>query len=771
MGATMVGARVRRREDPRLLRGQGGFVDDLNLPGMLHLSVIRSPFGHARIRSIDLSGVRSAPGVVDAFAVTDAFPEPPTFPVLIPVPSLKPCPQYPLARDTVRYVGEPVAVVVATDRATAEDAAELAEIDYEPLPAVVDYDAAQEPGAAQLHDTVPDNVAARWTDETGDVDAAFAAADTVVHDRLRMQRYTGVPMETRGVLATHEPVTGELTIWSSGQWPHTQRGLTAALLGLEEQRVRVVQPDVGGGFGVKVELYPEDLLVPLAAIRTGRPVKWIEDRREHLLGIVHAREMAFDLELALRSDGTILGLRGTIVSDQGGYFRALGVINASLAITGLPGPYVIPAYRAEMICVLTNKSPCSPYRGAGGPEATFARERLFDLAAAELGMDPAELRMKNLVPPESMPYDAGLTSVEAHVVYDSGDFPAGLRQALDNAGYRDFRAAQALARAQGRMPGMGICVYVQLASVGPYESAEVRVDPAGKITVVSGAAPQGQGTGTALAQVVADQLDIPFDDINVVFADTQRIPFGVGTYASRNAVMAGSAAMRAAEKVRAKALDLAAHLLEVDHNDLEWVDGAARVTGVPEKSLTIGQLAAAATPGGSRPDGMDPGLEARHYYEQHEAPFSFGVHLCEVEVEPETGQVEVKRYVVVNDCGRMINPMIVEGQITGGVAQGLGGALLEELVYDEEGQLRTTSLLDYQLPSSLDLPSLEISHVESVSPLNPLGVKGIGEGGAIAGHTAVANAVADAIAHTGGRVTTTPLRPALVWKLMNGKAE
>ena len=767
MGSAMMGARVRRLEDPRHLRGEASFVDDLQLPGTLQAAIVRSPHAHARIGGIDIAAARALPGVVDVFCLADAWKEPPMIPVLVGVPSLLPCTQYPLARDTVRYVGEPVAVVVAESRAIAEDAADLVEVDYEPLPALADPVSAQADGAVLLHDTVPGNVAARWRDDVGDADAAFRAADWVVRDQFRMQRYTGVPLETRGVLATRDPVLGELTIWASGQWPHTARALTAALLGLEERHVRVIQPDVGGGFGVKADLYPEDLLIQLAAMRVNRPVKWIEDRREHFLGIVHAREMSFDIEMAFKSDGTILGLRAHIVSDQGGYFRTLGTINASLAITGLPGPYRVGSYAAEIVCVLTNKSPCSPYRGAGGPEATYARERLLDVAARELGMDPAELRLKNLLPPEALPYDTGLVSVESNVVFDSGDFPAALRQALDKFGYAGFRKAQAEARAAGRLRGLGICVYIQMASVGPYESAEVRVDGSGSVTVVSGAAPQGQGTGTALAQVVADQLDVPLDKIKVVFADTARIPFGVGTYASRNAVMAGSATMIAAKRVREKATDLAAHLFEASAVDIEWVDGSAQIVGVPGKEYTLAQLATAAAPGGSRPPGMDPGLEIRNYFEESRTPFSYAVHLAEVDIAPETGAVQVVRYLVVNDAGRLINPTIVEGQIVGGIAQGLGGALLEELIYDEQGQLVTASLVDYPLPTSLDMLNVEISHLESASSLNPLGVKGVGEGGAIGAHAAIANAVEDAIAHTGARVRETPLRPSAVWKLLH----
>jgi carbon-monoxide dehydrogenase large subunit len=767
MGATMMGARVKRLEDPRLLRGQASFVDDLRLPGVLHAAILRSSHAHARIRKIDLSAVRAAPGVVDAFCLADVWQNPPAIPVLVGVPSLLPCLQHPLAGETVRYVGEAVAVVVALDRALAEDALDVAEVDYDPLPGLADAERALAAGSQLLHDTAPGNVAARWTQGFGDVKGAFKEADHVVHERLRMQRYSGVPLETRGILASPDPVSGELTIWASGQWPHTARSLTAAALGIDERRVRCILPDVGGGFGVKCDLYPEDILIPLAAMRLNRPVKWIEDRREHFLSSVHAREMTFDLELALKSDGTILGLRGQIISDQGAYVRTLGMVNASLAITGLPGPYNIKNYSAEVVCVLTNKSPTSTYRGAGAPEGTYGRERLLDIAAHQIGFDPAELRLKNLLPPEALPYNTGLVNVEAAVTYDSGDFPAALRQALEKANYTEFRKTQSQARSEGRLRGVGLCVYVQQAAIGPFESAEVRVDEDGNVNIVSGAAPQGQGTGTVLAQIVADQLEVPLERVSVAFGDTARIPFGVGTYASRNAVMAGSATLGAAQRLREKAIQVAAHLFEVSSGDVEWKDGIARIVGVPGKGYTLAELAEAARPGGNRPPGMEPGLEARYYFEKKQSPFSYGVHVAEVDVERETGDVKLRRYVVVNDCGRMINPMIVEGQIAGGVAQGAGGALLEELVYDEQGQLLTASLLDYPLPTSLDLPSIEISHLVSPSDLNPLGVKGVGEGGAIGAHAAVTNAVADAIAHTGARVRQTPLRPAFVWKLMN----
>ena len=769
MGATsMMGARVQRLEDPRHLRGEANFVDDIKLPNIAQAAVLRSPYAHARIKSIDLSAALSMPGVIGAYTLADLWPGgAPSIPVLRPVPGIHDCPQYALAKDAVRYVGEGVVVVVADSRAQAEDAMDMIEVDYEPLAAVADYDSAMAEGAVALHDTVPGNVAARWTQGVGDLEKAFAEADRVISDTFSMQRYTGMPMETRGILATIDATTAELTIWPSGQWPHTQRLMTAMLLGIDEASIRVIQPDVGGGFGVKLDIYPEDLLIPLLARRLGRAVKWIEDRQEHLLSVIHSRQMQFRMDLALKNDGTILGLRAQVLCDNGGYMRTLGPVNLSLAICSLCGPYRVPSYEADALCVLTNKSPCSPYRGAGCPESAFARERLFDTASRELGMDPAEFRMKNLVPPDAMPYVTGMVSVEANVTYDSGDFPQALGEALGKFGYSEFRERQAKDREAGKLRGAGMCVYAQMAGVSGFESAEVSVDYGGKVTVVTGAAPNGQGHATALSQVVADVLEVPLERINVVFADSGRIPFGAGTFGSRTAVMAGNAAHEATIRVRDKAKLIAADMFEASVEDVEWREGGANIVGVPEKRVTLDVLAQAARPGGKRPQGMEPGLEGRFYFESGVSPFAYGAHIAEVEVDPETGNVKVERYVVVTDCGVIINPLLVEGQIVGGVAQGLGGALYEELAYDSEGQLLNANLLDYQLPTSLDLPTIEISHIMSPSPLNPLGVKGTAEGGAIAAHAVIANAVEDAIAHTGARVHETPLKPSTVWKLLN----
>jgi len=761
------GARARRSSDPRLLTGRGAYVDDLTLPGLLHMTVWRSPIAHATVGAIDLRRALALPGVVDAFDLSAFGPSPPSFPALLTHESLKLCPQYPLARDRVRYVGEGVAVVVAEQRALAEDALELIDVSLEGLEPVASTDVALSASAPQLHDDALGNVCAEWTLRLGDAENAFKHADVIVRDRLSVQRYTGVPIETRGVVAHEDPISGELVIWVSGQWPHTTRSLAARMLGLAEERIRVVAPDVGGGFGVKEEFYPEDLLVPFASRRLGRPVKWIEDRREHFLSVVHAREQIHDLELAVQRDGTIVGLRDRIVTDMGGYVRALGFVNPSLAAASVPGPYRIADIRIDSLAVVTTKSPVSPYRGAGQPEATFARERLLDIAALELGLDPADIRRRNLLPPEALPFDTGISSVDGPVRFDSGDFPRALETALELLDYPRLRQTQVIARQAGRLPGLGLAVYAQITGTGPFEGADVRVSPDGRVTVNTGAVEIGQGLTTALAQVVAQELGLPLERIHVLCGDTARIPHGVGTFASRGAVMAGNAVAAAAIQVRTKAVELAAHVLEVSADDIEWRDGAAWVRGVSGRAVSLAELAEASRPGdGHRPAGMLPGLEARHYFESDAPPFAYGVHAVVVDVDPETGAVRLERYVVVSDSGRLINPMIAEGQIIGGVAQGLGGALFEQLVYDADGQLLSSSLLDYALPTARDVPNIEMVHLQIPSPLNPLGVKGLGEGGAVGAHAAVANAVADALLPLGITIRSTPLSPGVLGVLM-----
>ena len=758
------GQRVRRFEDPRLRAGNGAFLEDLRLPGLLHAAFVRSPYAHARIGSIPTEAATDVPGVVGVFTADD-FDLRPT-PTVVPHPAYRPCSQPPLASGKVRFVGEPLAVVVARDRYAAEDgaAAIAAEVDLEPLDVVTDAFEALAPDAPILHEELGENVAGAWDVSVGDADAAFARADRVVRGRFDVQRYTGMPIETRGVMAMVDPISGRLTVWSSTQWPHTVRQALAESLGRPEHRIRVIAPDLGGGFGVKQDIYPEETIIPLVAERLGQPVKWIETRREHFTGTAHSRQQAHEIELAVTNDGIVLGLRAVVTSDLGAYTRGLAVLCPSITAGSLLGPYRIKHYRCDVRCALTNKAPTGAYRGAGGPEAVFALERAMDRVAQELGLDPAEVRRRNFIRPDEFPWHTGLGTAQLPVVYDSGEYEAGLDRALELADYAGWRAKQRAARAEGRYIGVGLASYVLLGGLGPYESAEVRVDPSGDVVVTTGALPHGQGTDTALSQIVADELQTVPERVAVLHGDTDQIPYGIGTYASRNAVVAGSAVAVATRLVREKALTLAAHLLETGETDLELVDGAYRVRGIPERSVTLGQVAAAAAPDRSLPAGMEPELAARHYFQAPLPTFSSGTQVAVVEVDADSGQVAILDYVSVNDAGPLINPTIVDGQIQGGIAQGIGGALYEEIVYDEIGQ-PAGSFLDYAIPRAADVPDVRQDHHFTPSPLNPLGVKGLGEGGTLAPPPVLAGAVEDALAPLGVRVTRTPLTAAHVWRL------
>jgi carbon-monoxide dehydrogenase large subunit len=766
------GRPLRRLEDPRLLRGRGAFLDDLRVPDLRHVAFVRSIYPHARFR-VDAAAARAMAGVMGIFEAGDI----PTatgaiaIPPVIAHPALRACQHPLLARDTVRYVGEPIAAVVASDRYAAEDAAAAVRIEYDPLPVVLDARLAVAPDAPVLHDHLGDNLAADFTEQVGDADAAFRAAEVVTRGRYYVQRYSGVPLETRGVIAAHDPGTGDLTVWSSTQWPHTLRDVLRDVLRLDEHTIRVVAPDVGGGFGVKQEIYPEELVLPLLAMRLSRPVKWVETRREHLTTAAHAREQWHEIELAAKRDGTLLGMRAEILADMGAYSRSLGVLCPSITAASLPGPYRLRHYACRVRAALTCKAPAAAYRGAGQPEAVFATERALDHLAQELGMDPAELRRRNFIRRDEFPWDVGTGSAQVPVVYDSGDHEGALDAALTLARYAERRREQAAERAkgtQGRLLGIGLAASVSLTGLGPHEGATLRVDATGKAQLITGASPHGQGTATALAQIVADELGLTPDDVAVRHGDTARISFGVGTYASRNAVVAGSAALVAAQAVADKARRLAAHLLEVDAADLELVAGAVRVRGVPHRQLALGQLARAAAPGQPLPAGMDPGLEATHYFAAPRPTFAAGLHVAVVDVERATGRIAIVDYVIANDSGRLINPLIVEGQIHGGVAQGVGGALYEELAYDEHGQPRAQSLLDYALPNAEQVPAMRIAHLETPSALNPLGVKGVGEAGALAPPAAIVAAVEDALRPFGARITSTPLRPEDVLRLIGG---
>jgi carbon-monoxide dehydrogenase large subunit len=775
MGAKYFGASVARREDPRLLRGEGRFVDDIKLPGLLHAAFVRSPHAHARIRAIRTAAAAALPGVTRVFtfdglarwlAPLPLFGAvPPGLGARVTVRMAQP-PQHALARDVVRHVGEIVAMVVADSRAVAEDACDLVEVDYEPLPAVVDMVAACEPGSPRVHASTDGNVAVHFATGFGDVDAAFREAAVRVRETIRVQRYVGMPLETRGVVAQWDARDGSLTTWNSTQVVHfVQQGLAGAL-GLAPHKVRVVAPDVGGGFGTKATGYPEDLLVPAAAIACRRPVKWTEDRREHMVAAAHARHQVHDIEIAARRDGTMLAVRDRIWVDLGAY-NVWGIVLPYNTVAHLLGPHRVPGLAVECRGVLTHKTPNAPYRGAGRPETVFAMDRIVDRLARALDLDPAELRRRNYLGAADLPYELHIPYRDGNrLIYDSGDFRANLDAALQAIDYPARRREQAELREQGVYRGLGISGYVEGTAIGPYEGAAVRLDASGRAVVATGAASQGQGHETSFAQIAADALGVPLDWVTVVGGDTAAIPFGIGTFASRSAVNAGSSIHEAAGRVRDKLVAAAAALFEAAPADVEIADGVASVAGVPGSALPLGQVIQRALPTFARPGAAPADFEATVYHHQPTVTYTSAVHVALVEVDAGTGAVRLLRYVVAHDCGKLINPTIVEGQIHGGVAQGVGGGLLEEMVYDAEGQLLTGSFMDYLVPTSMELPPIETVHLEYPSPRNPLGIKGIGEGGAISPPAAIANAVEDALAPFGVRVTSAPLGPSAVLGLI-----
>ncbi len=756
-----VGARVLRKEDRRLVTGRGRYVADVHVPGALHAAILRSPHAHARIGAIDAARAGALPGVVGVFTAAD-LGAPRHIPVRLgPRPAKIPGLQPLLATDRVRYVGEPVAVVVARDRYVAEDALELIDVAWEPLPAITDALRAQDAGAPRLHDGVEGNVVQRFTVHTGDPDGAMAAAEVRVRERFRVQRHTAVPMETRGVLAVYDAGTRMLTLYGPTKAPYFTRRTIADLLEHPEHLVHVVRVDVGGGFGVRGEFYPEDAVIPWLARRLGRPVQWIEDRREHLLATNHSREQVHDVEIGLRRDGTIVALTDVITWDLGAYVRTNGFVPPELAIALFPGPYRVKSYRGEARCVFTNKTPSGTYRGPGRYEGTFVRERLLDLVARTLGLDPAEVRRRNFVLPGDMPYDVGTGSFAQPTTYDSGDYPGAFATALEAIDYDGVRREQAALRARGRYVGVGVGCMIEKSGLGPWESARAEIDGSGELTLYAGVASLGEGLETTLAQLCADELGVRAEDVRMVYGDTALVPYGMGAYASRGATVGGGAVVRAGRDLREKVLDLAAHLLEVDRRDVVVEDGRAHVRGLSERAVTFKDLARAAAPGQRLPAGMAPGLSALAFFEAPKMVYPYGTHAAVVEVDPDTGAVTILKYVIAYDVGRAINPMIVEGQLVGALAQGIGGALLEELVYDADGQLLTTSFMDYLLPTSMEMPRETVARIleDAPSPLMPLGIKGAGEGGSTGAGAALANAVADALVPFGEHITALPLSP------------
>jgi len=777
-----VGRPLRRREDARLLTGRGLYVADLDLPGMLHAAFVRSPLAHARIRAVDLSRAKAAPGVVYALSGIElARLLPPVSDTQLALPKKWTAqvqhsflnPQQPLlAHDKVRHVGEAVAIVVAESRAAAEDAAALVALDLAPLPALVDAESALAAGAPIIHDRFDTNLIGAFTVGKGDVGSALARAPHRLTRRFFHHRYAAAPLECRGVVAHYDRRTDSITIWSATQVVHWLRREATAVLGLPEARIRAVALDVGGGFGIKGHVYPEDLLIPFVARAVGAPVQWIEDRREHLLSACHSRDQTHDVEIGFDTQGKILAFRDSFLVDCGAW-NPIGAGIAYNTAVHLLGPYKVENFSVSARIAATNKVPNAPYRGAGRPEAAFATERMMDLVAAALGLDPAAVRAKNMIPAAEMPYRAGIPYRDGEpIVYDSGDYPGGLAKALAAiGGLEAFRARQKQARAQGRHLGLGIGCYVEGTGVGPFESALVRVDPSGKIYVASGACPQGQGMETIFAQIVADTWKVDPDNVIVALADTAAIAIGFGTIASRSTVTLSAAIHHASAPLREKVFAIAANMLECAPGDLELRDGGVGLVGVPGVSVPLAKIAAAARPGWDhgRPQGVDAGLENTYYFVPETVTWAYATHAAIVEVDVELGRVTIERYAIAHDCGTVVNPMLVEGQIVGGAVQGLGGALLEEFAYDADGQLRTVTLADYLLPTAADVPPMHLVHQHSPSPLNPLGVKGVGEGGAIAPPVVIANAVSDALRDFAAEFNTTPVRPDQIVRVVAGR--
>ena len=764
MGAKHFGARVKRLEDPALLAGRGRFVDDLKLPGLLHACFVRSPHAHAMIRGIDVEPAMALPGV-HAVLAADDLPEPmrsAPMPMLLPNPAMAVARTQPvLAREEVNYVGQPVAVVIADTRYIAEDAAAALIVDYDVLDAIGDCRDAIEDGAPRAHSDLASNVLARFPLAYGDIDAAFADAPHVFEEVFWQHRGGGMALETRAVLASHDPVSDVLTVWSATQTPHLGRGMLADLLDRDVVSIRMIAPDVGGGFGPKAIFYPEEAVIPAAALKLGRPVKWIEDRREHFLCATQERDQYWDMAIAVDTGGRILGVRGSMLHDSGA-FVPWGTVLPYIAAVTVPGPYVVPAYRLETIVALTNKVPTTPVRGAGRPQAVFAMERLLDRVARELQLDRAEVRRRNFIKPEQMPYAVGLLFRDGKpLVYDSGDYPKGQAVALTLAGYETFRERQRAALDQGRLIGIGLGNYVEGTGLGPFEGVTVRVLPSGKVAVATGATNQGQGTRTTLSQIVAEQVGCRLEDIVMTIGDTGAIAQGVGAFASRQAVNAGCSAQIAGLAVRTQLIALAARALGVDESDIDLEDGQAVAATGNRPTIPFGELArlAQGIPGVSLPAGQAAGLEHTAYYTPAQAAYCSGTHVAEVEVDYMTGGVKILKYTVAHDSGRVINPLIVDGQVQGGVAHGIGNALFEWMQYDDNAQPLTTTFADYLLPMATDVPACAIAHVETANPLNPLGVKGAGEGGAIPAPAAIIAAIEDALSPFNVHFAATPLTP------------
>lgn len=772
-----VGTSVKRKEDPRLITGSSVYVDDLSLPGMVHLAIVRSPYAHAKIMSIDTSEAAAMPGVVAVITakelekvLTSKYPveeyegpgDRPEDQIFdesgdqtIPEPGVEP-----LARRKVRYIGEPVAAVVAATKMQAQDAAEAVQVEYDALPAVVDPYEARQPGAPRLYDNVKNNVSTRQETVHGDVDAALADAAIRVKAKIRAPRCHPMPMETRGVVAAPDPITRGLTIWTSNQGPHGFRNEIAAAFGLGQNQVRAIAPEVGGGFGCKFGAYHEDFIAAALALRLNRPVKWIETRSEHFLATNHGRNQWGEFEVGADESGKIQALRARIVLDSGAYPKALALAWCTWVMS--TGPYEVPNLDYVVEGVYTNTGANGAYRGAGRPEATFYLERLMDLIADEGGLDPAEVRRVNFIQPDKFPY----TTLSGEQ-YDTGEYEKPLDRALELAGYQQLRAEQARLREEGRYLGIGLASYVEICGFGPWESATVRVEPGGEVTIFTGISPHGQGQETTFAQLASDYIGADFEKVVVHHGDTGNTSHGNGTGGSRGLAVGGAALVLSLDKVKEKAKRISAHTLEAAADDIELIDGRYRVKGMPTGGQTLADVAQAAY-GGGLPADIDAGLESTDFFSPADETFPFGTHVAVVEVFPETGEVKLLRYLSVDDCGTIISPLLVTGQVHGGLAQGIGLALWEELRYDDGGELLTGTLNDYAIPKADGFPEFETHHTTTTTPINPLGAKGIGEAATIGATPTATNAVIDALSAFGITHLDIPFTPEKVWTAIQG---
>ena len=770
MGVRYFGARVDRLEDPALLTGRGRYVDDLDVPGMLHAAFVRSPLAHARITRIDVAAAAAMPGVVAVFTLADLDPAQRVLPAIGPAGSM---PQFkttgPLAKDEVGHVGVGVAMVIAETRYQAEDAAVVADVDYDALPTVADFRTALAPDAPKAHSDQPTNLVSTLKVGFGDTAAVFGRAAHVFKETVRTHRGGCHSMECRGVMARPDELSGRLEVWSATQMPHSLRRAIASHLGLDISDVRVVVPDVGGGFGPKASLYPEEYAVAMAARKLGRPVKWIEDRKEHFLTTTQQRDTEWQMEVAVSAEGRMLAMRGHCLHDVGAYIP-YGLIVSATALGSFPGPYALEALDLKLDAIYTNMVPVTPIRGAGRPDACFVLERMVEKVAHEMKIPAAEVRRRSFVTSAQMPYRTGLMGRDGKtpIAYDSGDYSCTMDRAIAAFDVAAFRARQAAARTRGRYLGMGLSSCVEDTGVGPYEGATIRVDVNGKVIVSSGAAVQGQGTKTILAQIAADALGVDIAHVRVELQDTDKFPLGMGAVGSRTAVMAGSGVHNAAQALREKILASAAQMLESGNKFLELVDGEVRIVGEPDKKVTLAAVAQrhAGAFGAPMPAGVTPDLSATGYAEFKGLAFANGTNICELEVDIETGDVKVLRYLVAHDCGRMINPRLVDGQIQGGVVHGIGNALYERMIFDDQATPLSVNYGEYLLSGACEVPRVEIHHLETPSPVNPIGVKGAGEGGTIPAAPCIISGLEDALAPFGIRINEHPVSPARIVEMV-----